>query len=340
MRLVYYGDKISPNITETPEGYLICKNVPIGRTGDMTYTRGELNLDGNPEETVTVHREESEVFNTVAIASFEGKPTTDAHPNEDVMPDNYANYAKGHGQNVRRGTEENNDKLVADLFITDPALINEVKNNIRREISCGYDCNFVPNEDGTFSQRQIRGNHIAIVRDGRAGSSVCIKDSVPASEQQPIRKERISMAKYQKSKRNPILSLFAKSVRDAKDSDEVAELIEEVAEVLDSVEKDEETEEEYYAKNPLPEIEAYFAAIHRVLKRNECIDPKLPVGTSSRFQKDMKRYGLAAMPFLMENLNDRRLLYYRSPLFIDGGGRGRGSFGEACEVAIEYIFDS
>ena len=103
----------------------------------------------------------------------------------------------------------------------------------------------------------------------------------------------------------------------------------------------EETEEEYYAKNPLPEIEAYFAAIHRFLKRNECIDPKLPMGTSSRFKKDMRRYGLAAMPFLMENLSDRRLLYYNSPLFLfEGSDRGRGSFGEACEVAIEYIFDS
>jgi len=103
MRLAYYGDVISPNITKTTEGYLICKNVPIGRTGQMTYLRRELDLDGNPEDTVTVSREASECFDVSCLASFEGKPVTSDHPSEDVDPGNFAAYAKGHVQNVRRG---------------------------------------------------------------------------------------------------------------------------------------------------------------------------------------------------------------------------------------------
>lgn len=33
----YYGDRISPHMTESPEGYLICHDVPIARTGPQEY---------------------------------------------------------------------------------------------------------------------------------------------------------------------------------------------------------------------------------------------------------------------------------------------------------------
>jgi len=242
MKLMYYGDVLSPNIVETPEGYLICKNVPIGRTGDMTYCRGELGMDGPPDEKIIVHRDDGEVFDIATIASFEGKPTTDNHPNEDVTPDNYANYAKGHAQNVRRGTGEDSDKLVADLFITDPTLISEIVNKVRREVSCGYSCDYIPNEDGTFSQRQIRGNHIAVVGTGRAGKSVCIKDSAEALKN-TLRKERKPMKKRKTGdSKMSFLSLFARSIRDAKDEGEVAEAIEEAVEILESATDSEATE--------------------------------------------------------------------------------------------------
>ena len=40
--LAYYGTKISPPMTDTPEGYLICHDVAIARTGDMVYRASEL----------------------------------------------------------------------------------------------------------------------------------------------------------------------------------------------------------------------------------------------------------------------------------------------------------
>ena len=39
--LTYYGTEISPNQTKTDEGFLICKNVPIARTGTMEYLARE-----------------------------------------------------------------------------------------------------------------------------------------------------------------------------------------------------------------------------------------------------------------------------------------------------------
>jgi hypothetical protein len=80
--------------------------------------------------------------------------------------------AKGHAENVR----QDGDFLVADLYITDAGLISEIENG-KREVSCGYDCLWVPAEDGTFEQKEIVGNHVAVVQTGRAGPRVAIKDS-------------------------------------------------------------------------------------------------------------------------------------------------------------------
>ena len=54
--LAYYGTKISPHMTDTPEGYLICHDVAIARTGDMAYRAAELGLEGDPDRAVTVRR--------------------------------------------------------------------------------------------------------------------------------------------------------------------------------------------------------------------------------------------------------------------------------------------
>jgi hypothetical protein len=173
--LAYYGTRISDNMTKTPEGYLICHNVPLARTGWYEYARSELNLDG--EGMIKVYRSPEEVFNPLSIASFEGKTAVDGHPS--VYPlnvDNEVSYNKGHVQNVRRGTGEYENCIIGDLFVKDPVLINKIENGVR-EVSCGYNCEWTPQEDGTILQQHIRGNHVAIVPSGRAGDGVAIRDA-------------------------------------------------------------------------------------------------------------------------------------------------------------------
>ena len=51
---------------------------------------------------MTVYRDEADVFDPAALASFEGKDVTRGHPVESVGPVNHAAYSKGHVQNVRR----------------------------------------------------------------------------------------------------------------------------------------------------------------------------------------------------------------------------------------------
>jgi hypothetical protein len=234
MPIVYYGDTISPNMTRTPEGYLICRNVPIGRIGEMEYLGSELDPRADPGALLTVSRDEADLFAPAALASFEGKPVTNGHPPRDVEAGNWPAYARGHVQNVRRGEGGNAGKMVADLFITDPMLIAEIEAG-KREVSSGYSCVYAINQDGTISQRRIRGNHVAVVGEGRAGSSVSIKDSAPYTKAHERRKRAMSKKLNSGSQFSGFLNLFARSARDAKTVDEVEDIVTDAAEVLESI---------------------------------------------------------------------------------------------------------
>ncbi|HBS60879.1 MAG TPA: hypothetical protein DEA44_16655, partial [Firmicutes bacterium] len=153
-------------------------NVPIARTGWQDYLPHEIGLPG--EQLIKVYRAEEEVFSPATIASFEGKPVTDDHPSQDVRPDNIAAYGKGHAQNVRRGTGDLSDTLLADLVITAPILIAEIEAG-KREVSCGYDCDYV-HTGVRYEQQVIRGNHVAVVEKGRAGDRVAIQDAQPKTQ--------------------------------------------------------------------------------------------------------------------------------------------------------------
>jgi len=174
-KLKYYATALSDNMSETPEGFLICHNVPIARTGEMLYGANEVPIEGNEDGIVKVYRDD-ELFTPESLASFEGKPVTVGHPQDDVTPDNWSQLAKGVVQNVRRGEGEESDKMIADLLITDAYAINLVKNGLR-EVSNGYDAQYTDNGDGTGNQSTIRGNHVALVSKGRCGSACAVKDS-------------------------------------------------------------------------------------------------------------------------------------------------------------------
>ena len=220
MPIAYYGSQISPHLVDTPEGFLICKDVPIARTGPQDYLARELMLDGDPDRLITVQRHPEDVFEEATLASFEGKPICDGHPPENVGPENYAAYTKGHVQNVRR----DGDYIVADLYINDANLANEVRNNVKREVSCGYLCNYIPDGAG-YKQSRIRGNHVAVVPKGRAGAAVAIHDATPEVE----KGRNKPMSEFWKS----VLTAFGMAARDAS-PEELGTMVETTAAALDA----------------------------------------------------------------------------------------------------------
>ncbi len=218
--LTYYGTQLSPHMDRTPEGYLICRDVPIARTGPQEYLAGELGLEGDPERVVVVNRYPEDVFEAAAMASFEGKDVTQGHPPEQVGPENHANYSRGHIQRVRR----EGDRLVADLLIKDANLISDVESGMLREVSCGYLCEYVP-EGAGYRQTKIRGNHVAVVLRGRAGHEVAIQDAAQGAE-----KGRKYMGKFSEA----ILNALGMAAQEAQTPEEVQGLVATAAKALDA----------------------------------------------------------------------------------------------------------
>lgn len=238
MAIAYYGARISPHMTRTPEGYLICHDVPINRTGDQEYTARDLHLGGDPDRLVIVHRYPEDVFDPAALASFEGKDITQGHPPENLTPENQAAYSKGHIENVRRV----GDNTVADLYIKDAGLASDVENGVVREVSCGYLCDYVPDGNG-YKQQRIRGNHVAVVPRGRAGRDVAIKDAAHEAE----KGRNNTMSKFA----HAILTAFGMAAKDASE-EELDKLVTTTATALDAAPAE--------AEKPAPEAEPAKAA--------------------------------------------------------------------------------
>lgn len=160
----------------TPEGYLLCRDVPLARIGKLLYADGEVPVTADNSGLIIIERGEDVLFDPRTIASFEGKPVTDDHPKGWVTPENWKKLSNGTAHDVRRGVDEDSDCLVADLLITDKDMIDAVMKG-KVEISLGYDADYTEISVGKGIQTNIFGNHIALVKKGRCGSRCKIGDS-------------------------------------------------------------------------------------------------------------------------------------------------------------------
>ena len=204
---VLIKEKLSPHKSKTPEGYLICRDAILGRTGTQEYYANEIYADSKDDRIVKVMRDAKEVFSPETIASFENKPVTCEHPEEDVTPDNFKQYSVGFARDIHQGRVDGEDVLLGNLIITDPETINDIENGIRTELSCGYTCDIT--DDDNPRQVNIRGNHIALCEKGRAGNARIV-DSADKHDPEydkhfkQLEKDAETLYKeYQKGNRSP-----------------------------------------------------------------------------------------------------------------------------------------
>lgn len=178
----YTTEQLGPRRELTPEGFLICFDVPVARIGEMVYGPGETPIKTGGDGRVKISRDAKEVFAPKSMASLQGKPVTDDHPPVDVEPGNWKFYTRGAVMNPRRGEGETKDFLVADLIIYDQDTIKDI-NSDKREVSCGYNPDYVELLDGNGDaipgegeQANIIYNHLALVDRGRCGPRCSIGD--------------------------------------------------------------------------------------------------------------------------------------------------------------------
>lgn len=149
----------------TPAGFL---------KADSHLTRAGIFLYAQPDGTRRRElRPEEEVFHADSLESFALAPVTDDHPPSNLTAANAREYQRGAvGENVRR----DGDHVRASLLVTDDDLIAKMERG-KSQVSCGYTCDveLTPGEwrgqPYDAVQRKIRGNHLAVVDRGRAGSA-------------------------------------------------------------------------------------------------------------------------------------------------------------------------
>ncbi len=156
------------NYEFTDEGYLRVK-ARIARTGIQSYTdaNGGIRLEYRPEE---------EVAADAALDSFREKCVTKEHPPVLLDASNTKDYAVGF---TSADVSYSEGFVESTLTVTDKETIDEIMRGNVREVSCGYKVDYSPEPgitpDGQHYdgiQKNIRGNHVAIVNRARGGAQV------------------------------------------------------------------------------------------------------------------------------------------------------------------------
>lgn len=179
----FYNTRLGETRYQMADGSLLCKDVPIARTGKQLYSEHDLpDLIPDSDGEIVVERTPEEVFDEATMASFEGMSVTILHPENEqgdvifINPENWRGRAVGHLQNNRRGEGGQSDLMVTDLIIKDREAIDYINNGLC-EVSCGYEAKYQQLAPGKARQYLIRGNHVALVPKGRAGNRCKIGDT-------------------------------------------------------------------------------------------------------------------------------------------------------------------
>ncbi|MEE3504843.1 DUF2213 domain-containing protein [Pseudomonas sp. 10C3] len=262
----FVPEQISPRQHFTPEGFLLCEGVPIARTGTLIYGEHEVPVEANFSGLVTIERNAEDVFRPETLASFEGKSVTIDHPEEGVTPQNWRELTVGTVQNVRRGEGVEQDLVIADLLITDHEAITEVRAGLR-QVSCGYDADYEQLSPGRGAQRNIVGNHVALVERGRCGSRCAIGDK-------------------ETEMKKPIKRTFADRLRAAFMSKD-AEAAEALAKEVETADGEEEEEESKSTKTgDSKTLDSLVKAVGALTKRFSDMESELKESKTSDEEED------------------------------------------------------
>lgn len=172
----FHAEPIGEKRSRTPEGYLICHDVPLARTGFQDYGGWEIEDPAvTPADKFRVERLDEHVFSPESVASWQGKAVTNDHPPALLTPETDGLHRRGTMINPRRGEGDQKDLLLVDMIVTCSQLMRDIEAG-KVEVSGGYDCDYFEVAPGHLQQRGIVGNHGAVVDKGRCGARCAIGD--------------------------------------------------------------------------------------------------------------------------------------------------------------------
>ncbi|MXV35968.1 MULTISPECIES: DUF2213 domain-containing protein [unclassified Saccharibacter] len=178
-------DRMGSVRTFDKDGRLHVETTPISKANICGYFGREIprseELGLKPEQTYRLLRDPIELER--GAATFNGLPVLDDHPTNTsrvTAADPQKHIVVG---STMRNAIFEDPYLKNGLTIWDGPLIEKIKSGQQRELSCGYDydADMTP---GTYKgepydgrMTNIRGNHVALVPNGRAGSDVTVHDT-------------------------------------------------------------------------------------------------------------------------------------------------------------------
>lgn len=178
-----YDAYVSASKRETDtNGWIEIKDNPISRTGVFPYMGVQLGKEFDADKIYQVYRPAEELNHPECLESFKLLPWVDDHTmlgpeGSNLTPAEEKGVQGVTGQEIyfRDGT------LYANLKLFSNALADLIERG-KKQLSAGYRC-FYEKVSGVFEgqpydaiQRKIRGNHLALVMEGRMGPEVAVQD--------------------------------------------------------------------------------------------------------------------------------------------------------------------
>jgi len=160
---------------------------PISKVGVFSYSGSQIDPEArneniDPDTIYQVYRSPEELQNTECLESFRLVPIIDDH---EMLGSSCSGFTPAENKGVHGTIGENvyfeDGYLKANLKIFSEKLANLIKQG-KKELSIGYHCAYdsasgsFDGKNYDFIQRNIRGNHLALVENGRAGSDVAVLD--------------------------------------------------------------------------------------------------------------------------------------------------------------------
>lgn len=160
-------------------GWLEVKGNPISKVGVFPYLGAQIPGAPDPSQVYMVYRPAEELSAPETLESFKLVPFINEHA---MLGDGFVNAEE-------KGIE---GVIGEDVFFDYPYLRGNIKVYSRRtrdsidagkiELSPGYRCLYEPargvfeGQEYQYIQRNIRGNHLALVDEGRSGPDVSVMD--------------------------------------------------------------------------------------------------------------------------------------------------------------------
>ena len=258
-------------------GFFEVKNNPLSKVGVFDYSGAMIGAE-DKSKIYKVYRPASELKAKECIDSFKLLPFVDDHTmlGKDATPAEQKGVQGVIGEDVyfKDGVLYGNIKVFSE------ALKSKIENG-KIELSCGYRCSYVF-EEGTYEgqkyeaiQKDIRGNHLALVDEGRMGKEVAVLDSMvfTLDGKEIIMEEEIKKLQEALAALTEKVSALTKDADEKKAADKKAKDEEDAAKKAkdETVKKDEEAADKKAKDEEVKEDPKKEAGMDAALIRKEIL---------------------------------------------------------------------